>query len=588
MPSHSQSVSRPIFVLGACVLHAVILTFSTHLFVADAPVYADQIAQHLESFSCGFYEPGHLLWRPLGLALTVLTRDVSGGGELYPTALGALTHLSVFFSFLCVGFGAAWLYGILPTLGGALVGLLFLVSGHAFVNFSQVGASYVPALAFLILGMFLLAEARGRRRRGLLLAALAGLAFTASVFLWGPFLLALPAGVLSAALLKGWSKRGLTQATVAAGASAASAAMILTWVMWELRLGSMQEFALWAGSASHGIDRIGGLPRAVMGFARSQVYLGDVGTVVKQYLLRDPMASVGLKDLFTGELALFGLFYLFMALCIAAAAYRAPGRRHLALLALAGAPVGYFAISWQGGDLERYMPLLPALAAVAGAAYSNMERKAWARLIMVGCLVVFAAANGRAMLNRQVERHRAEAEARLHEALSPNEPTVLVVATHQDEIWQAIWNYPDLLAPYPGSTVTYLLLPGTAQVEGWRASFAERVLRAWRAGKEIRISGRLFAPDPQPGWGWTEGEDSRLAWEDVVDFIGSFDAEAPASPAQDRFFTLPESQANRARILALAEPDTTSLEDRIRACSFPPRRAERIRARPLLPPPPGS
>lgn len=588
MASHTRSVSRPLFVLGACVLQAAILTFTTHLFIADAPVYAEQIAQHIESFSCGFYEPGHLLWRPLGFALAVATRSISGGGDLYPTALGALTHLSIFFSLLCVGFGAAWLYGITPTLGGALFGLFFLVLGNAFVNFSQVGASYVPALAFLILGMFLLAEAHGRQRRGLLMAALAGLAFTASVFLWGPFLLALPAGVLSAAFLKGWSKRALTQATVAAGASAAWAVMILTWVMWELRLGSMQEFALWAGSASHGIDLVGGLPRAVMGFARSQVYMGNVGTLVKQYLLGNPMAPVGLKDLFTGELALFALFYLFMALCIAASAYRAQGRRYLALLALASAPVGYFAISWQGGDLERYLPLLPALVLVVGAAYSNMEGKAWARLIMVTCLVLFAAANGRAMLNSQVERHRAETEARLRGALSPNEPTVLVVATHQDEIWQASWNYPNLLAPYPGSTVMYLLLPGTSQVEGWRESFAERVLRAWRAGKEIRISGRLLAPHPQPGWGWTEGEDPRLAWEDVAAFIGSFDAEAPASPASDGFFTLPESQTNRARIVALAEPEATSLEDRIRACSLPPRRAERIRARLPLRPSTGS
>ncbi|MGM0668285.1 MAG: hypothetical protein ACQET1_01120 [Gemmatimonadota bacterium] len=573
MPEKPRSVSRPVFVFAACLIHAVVLVSTTHLFIADAPNYASDIAQHLETFSCRFYEAGHLLWRPMGLVATSLTRLMQPEDPLVASAMESLEALAILFGFLCVGLTASWLHALAPTLGGAAFGVLFLVFGNAFINFAQVGTSYIPALAFLVLAMVLLAEASFRKEHARLFSGLAGLAFTFSVFLWGPFLLALPAGLLSMAVWKGFSRRTLGNALLAATTSAASAAAILAWVAFQLRLRSLADFAAWAGAASHGIDLVGGAPRAVMGFARSIVHLGDVGTLVKQYLVRDPMASVGLREILTFELALFALVYVFLAWMCWSLVRTEKGRRALALLLLAGAPVGYFAISWQGGDLERYLPLLPALTLAVAVAFSNIRPRSLSLVFPLGFMMVMVSANGSAMLSPRVEAAMAGPVARLEAAMSPHAPRILVVATHQDEAWQVQRNHPGLLAPYPGTDVVYLLLPGTPQVEDWRESFATLVLRAWERGKEIRLSGQLLSSTAETGWGWTEGEDPRVGWEDVTSFIAGFEVAAPPAPSPDRFFTLLPSAANRARLEALAVSTASTPEDRLEACRFPPRRA---------------
>jgi len=575
MPVEPSAVSRPLFILAACLIHALVLVSTTHIFIADAPNYAADVAQHMETFSCGFYEAGHLLWRPMGLAATSLAQPMAPEGSLFATAMEALTALAILFGFICVGLMAGWLHALAPTLGGAAFGVLFLIFGNAFMNFAQVGTSYIPALAFLVLAMVLLAGASFREDHRRLYSGLAGLAFTLSVFLWGPFLLALPAGLLSMALWKGFSRTILKNALWAAAASAASAVAILAWVAFELRLRSPADFTAWAGAASHGIDLVGGAPRAVMGFARSIVHLGNVGTRVKQYLVGDPMASVGLREILTVELAIFVLVYVFMAWMLWSLIRTEKGRRTLAILLLAAGPVGYFAISWQGGDLERYLPLLPAMTLAVAVAFSNLRPRSLSLVLPVGFMIVMVWANGSAMLNPRVEAVIAQPVARLEAAASPHAPRVLVVATHQDRVWQAQRNHPELLASYPGTDVIYLLLPGTPQVEDWRESFATLVLGAWERGKEVRLSGRLLSSAAESGWGWTEGEDPRVGWEDVFSFIAGFQVAAPPDPPADGFFTLLPTAANRARLEALSTSVPSTPEARIEACTFPPRRAFR-------------
>src|SRR6202030_3009590 len=61
------------------------------------------------------------------------------------------------------------------------------------------------------------------------------------------------------------------------------------------------------------------------------------------------------------------LFYLLL-LALGIGLLRSPrGRRLLGLFAVAALPTIGFAVAWQGGDLERYLPLYPFLfLAVAG------------------------------------------------------------------------------------------------------------------------------------------------------------------------------------------------------------------------------
>lgn len=75
----------------------------------------------------------------------------------------------------------------------------------------------------------------------------------------------------------------------------------------------------------------------------------------------DPYNPVPLGDLLRFSLWKLALFYAALAALVVQLARSPMGRRALALLAVCGAPVLGFAVFWQGGDIERYLPLYPML-----------------------------------------------------------------------------------------------------------------------------------------------------------------------------------------------------------------------------------
>src|SRR5262249_4514379 len=119
-------------------------------------------------------------------------------------------------------------------------------------------------------------------------------------------------------------------------------------------------FIQWMSASSHGITT-GGFTRMVFGFARSFVNMGNDGVMFKRFLLHDPFNPVSLLDLVRVSLGKFLLFYLVLAILLVALLRTAQGRRFLAFLSLTALPVVTFAGFWQGGDMERYFPLYPAI-----------------------------------------------------------------------------------------------------------------------------------------------------------------------------------------------------------------------------------
>ncbi|HSM60662.1 MAG TPA: hypothetical protein VK849_07675, partial [Longimicrobiales bacterium] len=528
--------------------------------------------EHLGGYSCRFDEFGHLLWRPLGAGVTVLAHDVREGAPGARVVLLRLDALATVFGFGAVAALSAWLYLAAPPLGGAVVGVALLLAGKAFLNFSQVGASYVPALALLSLGLLLLWRAAERERGRAPRALAGGCALSLSVLFWAPFALAVPGALLSALVLRGASRRVVAATLHATAGAAVTGAAALSWAAWELRLGSVAELREWMGDASHGIDLIGGAPRAVIGLARSVVHLGDLGTTVKRYLLSDPLAPASLGDVLGLDLALLAAFYAFALACVVLAARSGFGRGALGMFLLTAGPVGWFAVSWQGGDLERYLPLLPALCLTAAVGFSNGERYRTVRLGAWAFLALVLVVNANQMLTWRLRAAQADVRERLEAAADPDRPRVLVVVTHQDPLWQLGRNHPQALDPYPGTAVAYLLLPGTPQVETWRESFAARALWAWEEGVEMRLSERLLAETPTAGADWIEGDDPRVGWADVRGFVATLDVDRERGASGDGFVRLDENPENRAR-LEEAAARLGAAGGVAPPCRFPPRAA---------------
>ena len=177
---------------------AVIAAFTRAYYLGDTLTYTNDILAFDRGFSNvpvgPLWEFGHLIWRPLGFVLYKFL------WALLPASLGLDERLVctvglISFSLFC-GWLAVTLFYSLATqvTRSALLGYVIAVSlmcTNAFLNHMHAGHAYVPAVAFLTLGIWLLV-----RRATILFACAAGTALAFSALLWFPFVLVIPAGLL--------------------------------------------------------------------------------------------------------------------------------------------------------------------------------------------------------------------------------------------------------------------------------------------------------------------------------------------------------------------------------------------------------
>ena len=379
----------------------------------------------------------------------------------------------------------------------ALLVTLGLIFAHAFLNYAQSGTSYIPGLALLLGGLRLMVP-RDPGGIGPGRAVAAGVLLGMAVGFWVPFVLAVPA-VLLAPLFLAPTAPGRAGSVIRAGAGLGSTLLLLfggaAAVQGYFTVAAWQE---WIAASGHGITEIGGFRRMVFGFARSFLFMGDQGALFKRYLLGDPWNPVSLSSLGLSVSKLL-LFYGFLGLMVLELLRAREGRRMLALLALAAVPVLGFAWFWQGGDLERYLPLYPFLfLGVAWFLAHGRWRLADRVLGAIGLAAVMLL-NTSAMAKPVLAQRQDAVVARLGAVEERWKPaSLLVVPTNQDEIFGFFWNFP--LHPINrarGLTVTYVIEPGTDLVPVWRQNIRTRIADAWGSGGDVWLSRRLFAERPE-------------------------------------------------------------------------------------------
>ena len=467
-----------------------------------------------------FWDFGHLFWRPLGWLLARLSPSwvFASGEERYRVLL--LLQVVCWLA----GLGSLlFLRGLLKETGirpriADLVCLLFLLS-QTFLNYVQTASSYVPGLCCLLLGCYLLARACRRPAAFSWTAAGAGVALAGALGFWFPYVCALPAAGLLPPLLGGFTRVRLRLTVFAAGFCAGGVALMNASALAVQGIGTIGGALAWVEASQHGIHGIQGVPRMIFGLARSFIYLGEDGTLYRRYLGSDPLNPVALTDV-VGSLWPIALFYLFLAALVVGLACSGRGRRLLALLTLAAVPVLGFGIAWQGGDMERYLPLYPFVFLALAGLLSSERLPLLCKGLPFAFFAVMIVCNAAALARPVLEQRHRELSLRAG-TLAPHLRPRSRVFTVNDEVAKLRRNYP--LNPLGHRLpMCAVLEAGTTKKAEWQALLQKRMRETWNQGGDVWVTCRVFSPKPRAEWFWVENQNAELRWVHVYQFFQDF------------------------------------------------------------------
>jgi hypothetical protein len=504
-----------------------------------------------------FWEFGHVLWRPMGWLVTQAVCFVSPKWLADDSDYHVLLVLSVL-SWL-FGLAAVYLFQRLAWFSTrrfwcASLSTVGFVTAQAFLNFTQAGTPYVAGLTMLLLGIYILAvnyDPVGSNRR----SVLGGLALAGAVLLWFPYALAIPAALLIPLV----TRRSVRGTLIAGFSFAAASGGVYLAVILGLRLHTLPEILAWIRSASHGVQ-IGGWIRAGFGFARSFINMGNDGVLFKRFLLHDPFNPVSVTDLMRTVLAKMLMFYALLAAVVVTLVV-AKQKRALALLALAAVPVLLFAVHWQGGDLERYLPLYPFLfVAIAVALSEQMSRTR--KYVCAGFLVAMAAINVGALSRHSYSLREAYLSRRASSIPISRltKSSVLFVTHNGDDLVSFARSFP--WAPLNRHNLFHVravLEPNGSDVPRWKSKFGEFVMAAWAKNGNVWVSQRLLSALPRAEWNWTEHDDPRIGWRDLTPFFRGLQYQECIGES-DGFCLLVASNANRELLSRVMQSPTLTAE----------------------------
>ncbi|MDQ2854872.1 MAG: hypothetical protein M3R68_00970, partial [Acidobacteriota bacterium] len=365
--------------------------------------------------------------------------------------------------------------------------------------------------------------------------------------LWLPYVLAIPAALLAPLMLVGFSKQRLKLSILAVMVGAIIGGAVYFAVMTHSGVHNVQELRAWMQKTSRSTGSSNkGVSKTVFGFARSFINMGNDGMLFKRYLLHDPYNPVSVLDLVRLSLWKLLAFYLFLTFTMLSLVTSTNGRRLLILFLLNVLPVIAFAIYWQGGDPERYLPLYPLLfIAVAWALDSELVRRLF-KLPLVFFILGMIVTNGVMMAKGRLDRQQATSAARLSELSGMLKPNSWVfTANWQDDLVNFNRSFPlNPLNRNSNLIIGALISPGEPEVARWQQEFSARVQSIWSSGGDAWISRRLLSERPRPEWNWVEGDDSRVSWKDLYSYASRLELGQPVG-GDDGFVLLVQSAQNR-------------------------------------------
>ncbi len=557
-------------VLVACYV-AIVAGTKTEDF-GDSRYYAlnvlDYVANPHDSAALkNLFDFGQLIWGPALVPLYALTGNFyRHDGELGPFL--SVVALEVAISIACGWIAISVLYILAlrlrasPAVAAAMAAAFCCL--YAVVDYTHSGTPYVPGVALTYVGFWLATEASGRSSRPL--AAASGAAMGMAILLWFPFALAVPPAAL--AILLGQRagsqnpEREVSWRLALLSICVCGIAVLAAYTAAAVALGIHSAASLheWVASSSHGWAQNKRLLRLATGLPRGFIFLGHDGAFYKRFVLHDPYAHVGLRDLFVHSLWKLGVFYGFAAL-LAGALWRFPVSRKISLplLLAAGLSIFFGVAIFEPGSAPRYMPAFIFLFAALVAVMADGAAPKALKSGLAIALGVFGIVNLFELSNARTDTRLAPAMTRLREIRkSASDGDRIVLATNADDLYEFMRCYPfDPLNRGIALTAYDAIEPGTLRTLDWRQEFAQYVLAMWQAGHQVWLSKRLLLDRPPSDAWWTDGDDPHVKWSDLAPFFRQFRFASDLGGTDD--FLLVDSSGANTELLSRIASQTPSL-----------------------------
>jgi hypothetical protein len=249
------------------------------------------------------------------------------------------------------------------------------------------------------------------------------------------------------------------------------------------------------------------------------------------------------------------LFYLFLAALAIGLIRSSNDRRILAFLIVNAVPVIIFAISFDGGAIERYLPLYPAIFVALSACLSSERAWALAKYVALAFVAALTVTNVMAMAKPRLDRQQEMTANRISKVLPRLKPNSRILAvTWQDELVNFSRSFPFHSLNRAGNLrIGALVTPGTTQAAEWSQGFARQALETWSRGGEMWVSRRVMSPRPKAEWNWAEGDEKRVSWTDFYKFFTQLELGETVG-GEDGFILIPPSEKNRQLLGQLLLP----------------------------------
>ncbi len=521
----------------------------------DTSLYAANVLARLHGPHSSLWEFGHVVWRPLTLVVFRALHPTMDPSDavVFEQLVHVMTGIAVLGGVVALVAFQSWLARLDVPLWPATAAALALATASAFLGYAQTGSSYIPALAMLMLGLRAMA-ADDQTGDGRTIVA-ASIAFALSVLFWFPMVLAVPAAAVSALALRGDSGRRRRLAIAVSLLSGAMTLAVYAPVAYMANVRSLEGFQRWMSAASHNIVGIGGTPRVIIGFGRSLLNMDRLGLVTKRYLLHDPYNSTTAADVARAGLLRLALLYALLAFIAFALLRRESGRRVMLFFGLTALPVVGFAFRWQGGDLERYLALFPALFLAVAAYLATLQWRVQ-RVAGVALVLLLAAVNIPAISRWSMNRLCRTLTSRIESVpRTEGQPTVIITPHELDEItsYSAICPGSEVLKGSTAPRIYGLVTPNNRRAPRWRQQVATRAAGAWAAGGHLWVSRRALADAPDASSKWAEGDDPTVRWRDFPTLFQQLDTGAPVGGA-DGFVEILPTEKSKAALAPFQKP----------------------------------
>jgi hypothetical protein len=517
-----QFVRRHAWWVLTAALYALCMTMTAALYMSDTVDYAGSIEHALDGESRGFWEFGHLLWRPLGYltycAVSPLFEREAGSDRQI-----GIVNILLAWNWVAGLIGALALNRLVSRLGAALwsvaaVTVAYVVT-FGVLNYAHSGSSYIPGLSCLLAALALLV-ARDRMAAGTAIAA--AIALAGAVSFWALYVLVMPAALAFPLIWFGFERRRLRMTGLVTASFIIVLGSVYLLAIQRLGIRDLASLKSWVTESSHDIVNIRGFSRVAFGIPRSFISMGKDGILFKRYLLKDPYNPVSLSDLVRVSLAKLAFFYAVLLATIIGLLRGKAERRLLGLAILGGVPLIAFAVGWQGGDVERYMPVYPLFLAAWALVLGGRRPMRLLQVLIVLLIIVMSAVNLPALSRARADRDRDQLRRRVG--------AILPSLGSEDRIYVVLIQDPlflvkrDPLSAFPRELKVGVLVPlGYSSTPNWRGDFAKDVRGVWAKGGRLWISKRILSRRPKAEWDWAEGDEKSLSWSDLPAFFGAFD-----------------------------------------------------------------